>query len=382
MAISEAQERVRRRFASAPGTFNRPVPSWVRNLVVSVILTDAIVLAGWCAARSDGQPPAAGSQDTSQTPGPGGDHAAVSRGTVKANGITIAYESFGPADHEAMLLIMGMGAQLTAWPAELCGELVKRGYRVIIFDNRDVGLSTKFDSAGLPDMEAIFKAKAAGKPVPVAYSLDDMVKDAVELLDALGIKKAHIVGVSMGGMIAQLLAADYPEHTLSLTSIMSTSGNPAVSLPAKPEEMAKLPPPGARGNDDETVARTIKMLEVLAGPVYPPDEKRVRAMFARSIARSNDRSGIARHNAAVALGYYDDRRPKLKTIKVPAVVVHGELDPLIPVFGARDTAANIPGAELRIIPGMGHDLPIPLVSTIADAITTAASRARPVHSKQ
>jgi pimeloyl-ACP methyl ester carboxylesterase len=280
-----------------------------------------------------------------------------------------------------MLLIMGMGAQLTAWPVELRDELVKRGYRVIIFDNRDVGVSTKFDSAGLPDMEAIFQAKAAGKPVPIAYTLDDMAKDAVELLGALGIKKAHIVGVSMGGMIAQLVVADYPEHTLSLTSIMSTSGNPEVPLPAKPEVMAKLPPLGARSNDGETADRAIKMLQVLAGPVYPPDEKRVRAMFARSIARSNDRNGIARHNAAVALGYYDDRRPKLKTVKVPAVVVHGELDPLIPVLGARDTAANICGAELRIIPGMGYDLPIPLVNTIADAITSATSRARPDKSK-
>jgi pimeloyl-ACP methyl ester carboxylesterase len=376
MAINPEQEPIRNRFAALLRTMNRPVTSGVRHVVVLVILTEAIVLTVCFAARSDDRPPSITSQASVQTPGTGNIVGAASKGLVKANGITIAYESYGPTDHEAILLIMGMGAQLTAWPVELCDELVKRGYRVIIFDNRDVGLSTKFDSAGLPDMEAIFQAKTAGKPVPIAYTLDDMAKDAVGLLDALDIKKAHIVGVSMGGMIAQLVAADYPEHTLSLTSIMSTSGNPAVSLPAKPDVMAKLPPPAPRGNGDEIVARTIKMLQVLAGPVYPPDEKRVRAMFSRSIARSDDRNGIARHNAAVALGYYDDRRPKLKTVKVPAVVVHGELDPLIPVLGAQDTAANIPGAELRIIPGMGHDLPIPLVNTIADAITTAASHAR------
>jgi pimeloyl-ACP methyl ester carboxylesterase len=377
MAINRAQEPVRSRFASVLRTMNRPVWSWVRNLVALVILADAIVLAGWLLVRSDDGQSSVAADASGPPPGSGDVPATFSKGVVKAHGITIAYESFGPADHEAMLLIMGMGAQLTAWPVELCDELVKRGYRVVIFDNRYVGLSTKFDSAGLPDMEAIFQAKTAGKPVPIAYTLDDMAKDAVELLDALGIKKAHIVGVSMGGMIAQLIAADYPEHTLSLTSIMSTSGNPAVSLPAKPEVMAKLPPPAARGNDDETVDRTIKLLQVLAGPVYPPDEKRVRAMFSRSIARSDDRNGIARHKAAVALGYYDDRRPKLKTVMVSAVVVHGEIDPLIPVEGAKDTAANIAGAELRIIPGMGHDLPIPLVNTIADAIAAAASRARP-----
>src|SRR5262249_31276984 len=143
-------------------------------------------------------------------------------GKVQANGITIAYESFGPSDRETMLLIMGYGAQLTAWPVELCDELVKRGYRVLIFDNRDIGLSTKFVAAGAPNVNAIIEAKIAGKAVTLPYTLDDMAKDAVGLLDALGIKKAHIVGVSMGGMIAQIVAANHSEHTLSLTSIMST----------------------------------------------------------------------------------------------------------------------------------------------------------------
>jgi pimeloyl-ACP methyl ester carboxylesterase len=305
----------------------------------------------------------------------GADGVPVREGKVRANGITIAYESFGPEDRETILMIMGNGAQLTTWPVELCEELVKRGYRVVIYDNRDVGLSTKFDSAGLPDMEAIIKARTAGKPAPLAYTLDDMARDAVGLLDALGVKRAHIVGVSLGGMIAQLVAADHPEHVLSLTSIMSTSGNPAMPLPAKPDVMAKAPPPSPATDTDAVVANAVKLVRVLAGPAYPPDETRIRQMVVRSMKRSAYRPGMARHNAVAAVAFYDDRRPKLKTIKVPAVVVHGAEDPLMPIEGGKDTAANIPGAELRVIPGMGHDLPVPLVKTIADAITAAASRA-------
>jgi len=299
----------------------------------------------------------------------------VRTGTVQANGITIAYESFGPTDRETVLLIMGNGAQLTAWPVELINELVKRGYQVIIYDNRDVGLSTKFDAAGVPDLKAIIEARIAGKPGPLPYTLDDMANDAVGLLDALGIKKAHIAGASMGGMIAQLVAADHPEHTLSLTSIMATSGNPAWPVPAKPEVMAKLPPPSLDGDPEAIVARAVKLIQILAGPEYPPDEKRVREMVVRTMKRSDYRAGMARHNAAAAVGCFDDRRAKLKTIKVPAVVIHGALDPMMPVEGGKDTAANIPGAELRVIPGMGHDLPIPLIKTIADGITAAATRA-------
>jgi pimeloyl-ACP methyl ester carboxylesterase len=296
-------------------------------------------------------------------------------GQVQANGITIAYESFGTTDRETVLLIMGNGAQLTAWPIELCEELVKRGYRVVIYDNRDVGLSTKFTEAAAPDAKAVVEARMAGKPSPLPYSLDDMAKDAVGLLDALGIEKAHIVGVSMGGMIAQLVAADHPEHTLSLTSIMSTSGNPAIPFPAKPEVVAKMPHRAAEDDREASIANAVKTIQILAGPVYPPDEKRIRDLILRSMNRSSYRPGMERHNAISALGLFEDRRSKLKTIKAPTVVVHGAEDPLMSVEGGKDTARNIPGAELRIIPGMGHDLPIPLVNVIADAISAAASRA-------
>jgi pimeloyl-ACP methyl ester carboxylesterase len=299
----------------------------------------------------------------------------VTAGKVQANGVTIAYESFGVTDREAILMIMGNGTQLTAWPVELCHELVNRGYRVIIYDNRDVGLSTKFDRAGVLDTRAVIEARVAGKPVKLPYTLDDMADDAVGLLGALGIKKAHVVGVSMGGMIAQLVAADHPARVLSLTSIMSTSGNPAVPFPAKPDVLAKLPPPPPEGDKEAVIASAIKLTQVLAGPTYPPDETRVKNLVLRSMERSSDRSGMARHNTLSALGLFEDRRPKLKTIKVPAVVLHGDQDPLMSVEGGKDTARSIPGAELRIIPGMGHDLPIPLVKTIADAITSAAVRA-------
>jgi pimeloyl-ACP methyl ester carboxylesterase len=325
-----------------------------------VILIASIALPG-CSSSRDSNPSAPGVE--------------AQAGQVQANGITIAYESFGPTDRETILLIMGNGAQLTDWPVELCEELVKRGYRVVIYDNRDVGLSTKFAEAGVPDTKAVIEARIAGKPSPLPYTLDDMANDAVGLLDALGIPKAHIVGVSMGGMIAQLVAADHPEHTLSLTSIMSTTGNPAVPFPAKPEVLAQIPPRAPEGDPEAIVASAVKMVRVLAGPVYPPDEKRIRDMVLRDIKRSDDRAGMARHNALSALGLFEDRRPKLKLIKAPTVVVHGTEDPLIPVEGGKDTARNIPGAELRILDGMGHDLPIPLVKDIADTISSAASRA-------
>ena len=185
---------------------------------------------------------------------------------------------------------------------------MRRGYRVIIFDNRDVGLSTRLEAAGKPDLDAIIKARAEGKLSPMAYTLDDMARDAVGLLDALGIKKAHIVGVSMGGMIAQRVAADHPEHTLSLTSIMATSGNPAIPLVAKPEAFKTMPQPAPPGDKAAMVANTIKLSKILAGPTYPPDEKRLREVIARTMKRSADGTGMERHRAVAAVGYYDDRR--------------------------------------------------------------------------
>ena len=291
---------------------------------------------------------------------------------VKANGITLEYESFGPEDRETILLIMGLGAQLTMWPTELCDELVKRGYRVIRYDNRDVGLSHKFDEHGMPDMAAIFGALMAGKAAQSPYSLDDMAADAVGLLDALGVAQAHIAGASMGGMIAQLVATNHPERTLSLTSIMSTTGNPEVPQ-GKPEAMAVLMTPAPEGDIPAAIERGILAWNTIGSPGYRTDDETLRQWVTRDVNRSLYPVGTARQMAAIVAN--GDRREKLKKLKVPAVVLHGVDDPLVPVEGGRDTAKNIPGAELREVPGMGHDFPLALVDTFADAIEAAAKRA-------
>ncbi len=291
---------------------------------------------------------------------------------VQANGINIEYETFGDKAHETVLLIMGLGAQLTMWPVEFCEELVSRGFYVVRFDNRDIGLSTKFEAAGMPDMAAIFGALMAGKPATSAYTLDDMAGDAVGLLDALGISRAHIVGASMGGMIAQLVAINHPGHTLSLTSIMSTTGNPALPQ-AKPEAMAVLMAPAVEGDIEGAITRGINAWKVIGSPGFPTDDVTLRQWVSRDVHRSLYPVGTARQMAAIVAN--GDRREKLKKLKVPTVVVHGADDPLVPVEGGKDTAASIPSAELRVVPGMGHDFPLGLVKTYADAVSSVVARA-------
>jgi pimeloyl-ACP methyl ester carboxylesterase len=296
-------------------------------------------------------------------------------GRVEANGVTIAYESFGPTDRETVLLIAGSAMQLTDWPVELCEELVKRGYRVIIYDNRDIGLSTKFDAAGMPDFAAVVKAAAEGKPAPLPYTLYDMAADAVGLLDALGIKKAHIAGASMGGMIAQIVTANYPDRTLSLISMMASDGKPGLPIVARPERFPQAPPPGPDAGKQAYIQYQIKVRTALAGPRYVPDEKVLAQKISRNVRRSFCMLCEARQGAASLFTALEDRRLKLKAIRVPTIVVHGDEDPLVPLDAGRDVVANIPGAELCIIPGMGHDIPSALVKTVADAITAAAARA-------
>jgi pimeloyl-ACP methyl ester carboxylesterase len=247
---------------------------------------------------------------------------------------------------------------------------------VVRFDNRDVGLSTKFSEAGYPDLAAIGKALEDGKPAPLPYTLEDMAEDAVGLLEALNIPKAHIVGVSMGGGIAQLVAINHPQRTLSLTSIMADSGNPALPLIAKPEALAGLPTPPVDGDKETFIDYQSKLWQVLGSPDYPTDEQTIRELVRRDVERSYDPAGLARHQAVALFGHFDVQRyANLKSIVAPTVVLQGADDPLVPVEAARDIAANIPGAELIIVPGMGHELPTQLVLTIADAITSAAERA-------
>ncbi len=298
-----------------------------------------------------------------------------------ANNIDIEYEIYGAthgATHGAsgaptILLIMGLGAQLTRWPLPFVERLASKGFRVIRFDNRDIGLSTKCDAAGMPNIGAIATAKATGKPVTVAYTLDDMAADAVGLLDALHIDRAHIVGASMGGMIGQLVAADYPKRVLSFTSVMSTTGNPALPS-SKPEAAALLSTPAPSPKDQEAfVAYAIKSARTIGSPKYPAAEAVIRERALSDAARSYAPLGMLRQLAAVtATG---DRRERLQKIVAPTLVIHGADDPLVPVQGGEDTAANIPGAELKIIPGMGHDLPVELHATIVDAIVALIQRA-------
>ena len=282
-----------------------------------------------------------------------------------ANGIQIEYDTFGDSSYPALLLIAGNGAQTIFWDVEFCELLVKKGYFVIRFDNRDAGLSTKFEEAGIPDFPAAIKAAMEGKPMESAYSLDDMADDAVGLLNALGIEKAHICGASMGGMIAQVIAYRHPKHVLSLTSIMSTTGNPELPQ-AKPETIAAVlaPVPAER---KAFVEHNMNIWWRIWSPGFPFEEKRARTLIENSYDRSYYPQGAVRQN--IALIANGDRRESLSTIAVPTLVIHGADDPLIPVEGGKDTAQVIPGASLLIINGMGHDMPKGVWAEIIDAIS-------------
>jgi pimeloyl-ACP methyl ester carboxylesterase len=302
-------------------------------------------------------------------------------GQVQANGITIAYESFGATNSETILLIAGTGMQLVGWPIELVEELVARGYHVVRFDNRDIGLSTKFTEAGLPDNEAIGKALEAGEPAPIPYTLQDMAADAVGLLDALGIQQAHLVGISMGGAIAQFVAIDHPERTLSLTSIAADSGNPDLPVIAKPEAFEGVPPQPTTVNREAFMEWQVKTWQALAGSSYPIDEAILREQAERDFERNFDPAGLVRQQTVSFLGHIESahyRLNHLETIQAPTVVLQGTEDPLVPVESAEDIAARVPDADLRLIPGLGHHIPVALVPEFADAITAAATRATSV----
>lgn len=285
--------------------------------------------------------------------------------TKAANGITIAYEDHGDPAAPPILLIMGLGRQLTSWPIELVDALVARGFRVIRYDNRDTGLATRFDGVAAPGIKSHVLRALLRLPVRVPYRIADMAKDAVGLLDALGIERAHIVGASMGGMIGQHVAASHPDHVLSLTSIMSTTGNPWLPR-AKPEAVALLTGRPASNDVEAQVAFTMQAARAIGSPGYPPDPVRLETRVRAEHARGHYPQGVARHIAAIIAD--GDRRGMLRRITVPTLVVHGDADPLVPLAGGEDTAKSIPGARLHVIPGMGHDLPLALVETMADAI--------------
>ncbi len=266
--------------------------------------------------------------------------------------VEIEYQSFGDDGSEAILLVNGLGSQMTRWPEDFCARLVAKGYRAIRFDNRDTGTST------WPTQ---------------AYTLCDMARDGIAVLDAAGILKAHIAGVSMGGMIVQRMALDHRERVLSMTSIMSTTGAPN-AFKSTPEAAAVLnnPPPNPKTDFDAFVANGIKNARTIGSPGYPWTEAELRSRVIAEYKRAYNPVGVARQRAAIAAD--SDRTEELRKLTIPVVVLHGAEDPLLIKVGGEATAAAIPGAELRIIPGMGHDLPPSLHDTFVDAITSAASR--------
>jgi pimeloyl-ACP methyl ester carboxylesterase len=281
--------------------------------------------------------------------------------------LEIAYETFGDAGDPPILLVMGLATQMIGWPDEFCAGLADRGYFVVRFDNRDIGLSTHLDSAGAPDILAVLGGDASSVP----YGLADLADDTVGLLDALGVDSVHLIGASMGGMIAQLVALRHPARVRSLTSIMSTTGDPSVGGPSE-AALALLLAPAARDRD-AAVQRVIDTYRVIGSPGFEFDESALRERAGLSFDRAYDPAGVARQLAAVLTT--PDRTRALKGISVPTLVIHGSDDALVNVSGGGATAAVVPGAELLVVDGMGHDLPRAMWPEITDRITALIERA-------
>jgi pimeloyl-ACP methyl ester carboxylesterase len=287
---------------------------------------------------------------------------------ANANGIELNYDVFGDPQASPMLLIMGLASQMIAWDAEFCAALAARGFRVIRFDNRDIGLSTRLDHLGVPNVPQLLLAQLAGLPVKAPYTLSDMARDSVGLLDVLGIEAAHVVGASMGGAIAQTLAIEHPQRMLTLCSIMATSGDRSLP-PPRPEALQLLttPTPTDQAGYYRHYAR---IMRVLRGPGYPQDEARDLDRAAQNFARGLNPPGVARQIAAIMAS--GSRKAALATVRVPTLVIHGDADPLVPVECGIDVAETVPGSRRLIIEGMGHALPIALWPRIVEAIVMHA----------
>jgi pimeloyl-ACP methyl ester carboxylesterase len=286
--------------------------------------------------------------------------------TRVSTGMEIAYETFGEDRSRPLLLVMGLGTQMLAWHEDFCRELVDRGFFVVRFDNRDAGLSTHLHDAPTPNVMAAL----TGDTSSASYTLDDMADDAVGLLDALELESAHVVGASLGGMIAQTIAARHPDRVRSLTSIMSTP-SPSIGSPTAEALAVLLAPPAT--NRDEAVQRVVTAYRVIGSPDYPLDEQWLRGVSGESYDRGYDPMGVARQ--LVAIHASGDRREALRGLDTPTLVIHGEADPLVQVEGGRATAEAVRNAELLVLPGMGHNLPRELWPAITDAIRSLAERA-------
>ena len=290
---------------------------------------------------------------------------------VQTNGLRIAVDDQGPPTAPVVLLIMGLGMQLIAWPQPLVQELLDRGFRVVRFDNRDIGLSQGFDDVGVPSMALAALRYALHLPVHSPYRLADMAQDAVAVLDALGIAQAHVCGASMGGMIAQHLAASAPQRVASLTLMMTTSGARALPRPSWAVQRTLLSRPRGPGTN-AAVDWIVHMLRTIGSPGYPPDLQALRARALESVQRAWHPAGSARQLLAIVAD--GDRTPLLQRITAPTRIVHGMADPLVPLACGQHLAQHIARAETDFIPGMGHDLPDALLERFAQGIAHNAGR--------
>ncbi len=283
---------------------------------------------------------------------------------LDANGVRLAYDDFGNANDPAILLIMGMATQMTAWPLSFCRGLADRGFYVVRYDNRDVGLSEKMLTARIPSTLDMMLKAGINRPLKVSYKLDDMATDALELMNALNLNQAHVVGVSMGGMIGQVLAAKHTSRVCSLTSIMSSSGDP--NLPRASKKVTRALLKRYLGLVKPGLKSTIAFQRLIGSPGFPQSDdelnEKVRAAFQRSFYPP----GFARHMAAIMAS--GSRVELLKAIKTPSLVIHGRDDVLVPLACGVDTARQIPNAALKIIDGMGHNLPESLVPILTDLV--------------
>ncbi len=285
--------------------------------------------------------------------------------TAKANGLTIAYETAGDPRNPTILLVMGLGAQLTLWPDAFVEALAASGLHVVRYDNRDVGLSSDFDSFGAVDMGEVMMKAIAGKPLSPPYTVSDMAADGIGLLDALGIEGAHVAGLSMGGMIVPHMAVEHADRVRSMTVIMSSSGRRGLP-PGKPEAVKMLMTRPMSDDRAEILRHSMALRRAIAGPAYPEKEEVLRAVVERQVDRRYYPQGVSRQYYAVLAD--GDRTSLLKSVKVPTLVIHGSDDPLLPVECGRDVAASVPGAVMHEEPGMGHEIPAALCQSLAAKI--------------
>lgn len=286
---------------------------------------------------------------------------------LTANGITLCYQTDGDARGTPLLLIMGLGMQMFAWPQPLVDFLVAQGFYVVRFDNRDCGLSSKMGHLGKPNIPIAVIKSLLHLPLKSGYKLHDMAQDSVAVLDELGLSQAHIVGASMGGMIAQVIAAEFPKRVASLTSIMSSSGRRGLPGPTRAARKVIMQRPKAPYQREQIIDQFIRTFQVIGSPGYPTDQGQLRERIANSMERSFYPEGTSRQMLAIAAS--GSRSHLLRKINTPSLIIHGAADPLVPVACGEDTAASIAHSKLRIIPGMGHDLPLALLPQIGAMVS-------------